>query len=427
MNNQNFSNPSKIKNHGEWQIRKINDLCLKVTSGSTPLRKREEYYKEGEILWFKTKELNKYLLYDSEEKITDLALEETSVKLFPAGTVLMAMYGDGKTITSLGILSKEATTNQACCAMIPNKEICDSDFLYFSLAKHKNDFLLIANGGAQRNLNCSLIKDFCIAAPPIRQQKMIGEVLSAFQKKIEINQKTNDTLQDIAKALFKSWFIDFDPVRAKAAKSPTGIANEISDLFPDSFEDSELGQIPKGWQIQKISQIINRLPVGKKFSNNTVNERGNIPVIDQSNNGIIGFHDEEPGINASMDHPLFTFANHTCAMRVMMHPFSVIQNVFPLEGKRISTLWLYLASLGKQKFSEYKGHYPDLIDKEIVVPSGHIDKYFHDIVLDLYRNIFIKEKESLLLIQLRDVLLPKLISGELEIPNAEKIIEEAGI
>ena len=72
MNNQNFSNPSKINSYGdEWQILKIDDLCLRVTSGSTPLRKNEKYYKNGEINWFKTKELNKYLLYDSEEKITD--------------------------------------------------------------------------------------------------------------------------------------------------------------------------------------------------------------------------------------------------------------------------------------------------------------------------------------------------------------------
>jgi type I restriction enzyme S subunit len=75
---------------------------------------------------------------------------------------------------------------------------------------------------------------------------------SKIDTKIELNQKMNETLEEIAKTLFKSWFIDFDPVRAKAEGRPTGLSKEISDLFPDSFEDSELGEIPKGWKVENI-------------------------------------------------------------------------------------------------------------------------------------------------------------------------------
>ena len=96
----------------------IEQLCTKVTSGSTPLRSRAEYYVGGTIGWYKTGELNDWYLKPAEEQITEKALQETSVKLFPPNTVLIAMYGDGKTITSMGLLRSTAATNQACCAML---------------------------------------------------------------------------------------------------------------------------------------------------------------------------------------------------------------------------------------------------------------------------------------------------------------------
>jgi type I restriction enzyme S subunit len=202
---------------------------------------------------------------------------------------------------------------------------------------------------------------------------------------------------------------------------------EISDLFPDSFEDSELGEIPSGWEIKKIGDIISRFPVGKRFDQKTVLPKGSIPVLDQSASGIVGYHDEEAGVLATKDFPLFTFANHTCAMRYMTRPFSVIQNVFPLRGNGVDTAWLYQASQGKQEITEYKGHYPDFIEKEVVVPSNGVDKIYGGD----YKRILIKCDFSLInsvsLASIRDALLPKLISGEIRIPDAEKMLEEVGI
>jgi type I restriction enzyme S subunit len=85
--------------------------------------------------------------------------------------------------------------------------------------------------------------------PQIGIQRAIGEIVRSLDDKIELNRKTNETLEAMAKALFKSWFVDFDPVRAKAEGRPTGLPDEISDLFPDSLEDSELGEIPSGWEM----------------------------------------------------------------------------------------------------------------------------------------------------------------------------------
>jgi type I restriction enzyme S subunit len=92
-----------------------------------------------------------------------------------------------------------------------------------------------------------------VAHPPLTTQKAIAHILGTLDDKIELNRKTNETLEAIAKALFKSWFVDFDPVRAKAKGRPTGLPAEISDLFPDSFEDSELGEIPRGWECSLLA------------------------------------------------------------------------------------------------------------------------------------------------------------------------------
>jgi len=105
-----------------WACKTIEEICENVTTGGTPLRSNPRFYK-GHINWFKTGELKDCYVEDSEEQITNEAIENSSAKLFPPETVLMAMYGDGRTITSLGILRKQAASNQACCAMIPNREV----------------------------------------------------------------------------------------------------------------------------------------------------------------------------------------------------------------------------------------------------------------------------------------------------------------
>src|SRR4051812_42121866 len=101
-----------------WQLRSVESVCDRVTSGGTPSRRNPDFYRDGTISWFKTGELQDRTLYESEEKITPQALEQSSAKIFPANTVLIALYGDGDTITSLGFLRRPAATNQACCAMI---------------------------------------------------------------------------------------------------------------------------------------------------------------------------------------------------------------------------------------------------------------------------------------------------------------------
>jgi len=239
-----------------WRVAAIEELCEKVTSGGTPLRSDPSFYQGGAYSWFRTQELKDCVLFEADEKITEKALAQTSAKLFPKDTIFMAMYGDGKTITSLGILAKEAATNQACCAMIPDRSTCDSRFLFYALKHHREDFLRIASGGAQRNLSGKLIRRFAINTPPLNEQRAIAHILGTLDDKIDLNRRMNETLEAMARALFKSWFVDFDPDRAKAERRDSGLPKPLADLFPDSFEDSELGEIPKGWATRELKEVL---------------------------------------------------------------------------------------------------------------------------------------------------------------------------
>jgi type I restriction enzyme, S subunit len=128
--------------------------------------------------------------------------------------------------------------------------------------------------------------------------------------------------------------------------------------------------LPEGWRLDQIENLYEQLPIGKRFDQKSSSAQGHVPVIDQSEAGVIGWHDEEPGVIASESRPVVTFANHTCEMRWMRRSFSVIQNVFPLIGKTgvCDTRFLYYGTKGRVYLEEYKGHFPDYRRKWIPVP-----------------------------------------------------------
>jgi type I restriction enzyme S subunit len=262
--------------------------------------------------------------------------------------------------------------------------------------------------------------------PPLAEQRAIAHILGTLDDKIKLNRRMNETLEAMTRAIFKSWFVDFDPVRAKAEGRDTGLPKHIADLFPDRFEVSDLGELPAGWQVRSIGNVIERLSVGKKYEQKTVNSSGKVPVLDQGKSGIIGYHDDDPGVIASAEHPVVIFANHTCHMRLVYFPFSAIQNVLPFVGKGVNTLWTFFSTLGKQNFTEYKGHWPDFITHKIVVPDPKLTNEFSRLVDPLLKKSWLREGESRTLVALRDTLLPKLTSGELRLQEAERFLEGVG-
>lgn len=288
--------------------------------------------------------------------------------------------------------------------------------------------------------------------PPEDVQKEIARILGAIDDKIDLNRRTNQTLEAMAQTIFKSWFVDFDPVKAKIVAIEQGqdplraamraisgktdteldqIPREQHDhlattaaLFPDTMEDSELGEIPKGWEAKQFGNFIDRISVGKKFNQKTAFAEGAVPILDQGKSGIIGFHNENPGVYASLEKPVVVFANHTCYMRLITFDFSAIQNVLPFVGKGVDTVWAYYATKDKVKFSEYKGHWPDFVLTDAVVPQSNLTVHFREVLQPLISQMRTLELESGELTTLRDTLLPKLLSGEISVETLMGEVEQ---
>ncbi len=170
-----------------------------TTSGGTPLRNNPEYY-NGDIAWLKSGELNDGFISKAEETITELGLKNSSAKLFPKGTLLVAMYG--ATTGKVGILDIPATTNQAVCAILPKAEL-DRDYLYWFLRQHRYEFITISKGGAQPNISQTLINRSEIPLPPIQEQKNIAQLLTEIEIKKTVNENLieREFLNDVRKFL----------------------------------------------------------------------------------------------------------------------------------------------------------------------------------------------------------------------------------
>ncbi len=227
----------------------IESLCASVTSGGTPSRANSSLWEDGVIPWFKTGELKDWYVEDSEEKISTEAISKSSAKVFPPNTVLMAMYGDGKTITSLGILRVEAATNQACCAMIVDPAKSNFLFFFYALKYHRHELLKLVVAGAQRNLSGGIIRKFKINWFPIAVQNRIADVLSGYDNLIENNRRRMTLLEESAQLLYREWFVrlrfpgyEYTPIvdgvpQGWERKTLGSLCSEVRDLIlPESIE-----------------------------------------------------------------------------------------------------------------------------------------------------------------------------------------------
>ncbi|MCF8010938.1 MAG: restriction endonuclease subunit S [Clostridiales bacterium] len=184
----------------EWEVKIIKEVCA-TTSGSTPSRRRKDYYKNGIYPWIKTGELYAKYIYDTEEKINDKALNETSVELLPEDSVIMAMYG--ATIGQLSIIKVKATTNQACCAIQAKSDDIEHEFIYYNLIFNRFRLIQMSAGGAQPNISQQIIKEFKIAIPPKSEQKKIADILSEIDQQQNYYESKKQYLQQLKKGLMQ--------------------------------------------------------------------------------------------------------------------------------------------------------------------------------------------------------------------------------
>ena len=282
-------------------------------------------------------------------------------------------------------------------AVIRLKDTQLRSWIRYVLASKPAQHLIEArlNTTVQKTLNLKDVREIGIPIPPKEERDSITKTIDSIEKKTLINTKINQTLESIAQAIFKSWFIDFEPVRAKIAAKLEGADPEIAAmcvisgkseaelkkmpeddfaelqatavLFPDELVESELGEVPKGWSITKVDDILNRIKIKKRFKKNDVNSFGRTFVLEQGSNVILGFHNEEGSIPASKEEPAFIFGDHTCITKLMLSNFDVSENVIAVTGKKRNSYWTYYAIKDLQKFQEYRRHWMELTSKQVVI------------------------------------------------------------
>jgi type I restriction enzyme S subunit len=185
------------KTPASWEVVKIEDVA-ETSSGGTPNRSKKEYY-GGSMPWVKSGELRDNIIYDTEEKITENGLKNSSAKLFPRGTLLVAMYG--ATVGKTGILGMDATTNQAICAILPKNDTLNLTFLQYYIIFTRSRWISQSSGGAQPNISQEIIRTSKIPLPQFGEQQKLAEILSTLDKKLALEKNEKARLERIKRGL----------------------------------------------------------------------------------------------------------------------------------------------------------------------------------------------------------------------------------
>jgi type I restriction enzyme S subunit len=431
-----------------WQNTTVGEICTKVFSGGTPTSNNASYYAGGTIPWLRTKEVNYRKIYDTEEHITERGFENSSVKLVPVNSVIVAMYGNGDTAGRVAINKVPLTTNQACCNLVVDASQADYRYVYYYLMGKYKALVDLKNGGAQQNLNGQLIKAFPIELPGIEEQVEISDLLESFDDRITLLRETNATLEAIAQALFKSWFVDFDPVRAKMeGRAPAGMDEATAALFPDSFEETELGAVPRGWRVRPIGEMVDTLGGATP---DTKNEAFWVPATHHwtSPKDLSGLNtpvllDTERRISpaglAKIGSGLLPVGTLLMSSRAPIGYLALTQVPVAINQGYIAIPPggllppLFMLFWCRHNMDNIKGRANGSTFMEIskkafrpipaVEPHSTVVQAFVDVADALFLRLVENEKQAQTLATLRDTLLPRLISGQLLLPEAQAELE----
>ncbi len=247
----------------DWLQLKLGDICF-TTSGGTPSRRNKEFY-NGTIPWVKSGELSKGVIYETSEKITEEAIKNSSAKVFPKGTLLIALYG--ATIGKLGFLGVPAATNQAICGIFEN-EFIDSKFLFYFLYSKKNYLIGLGSGGAQPNISQTILKKTLTPLVPIVEQKAIvkkiEELFSSLDSGIKDFKKAQEQLVVYRQAVLKKAF-EGEYTTREISKEKVRI-NGIESSIPKSWKVCKLGDIAKlqgGFGFKSVEYTNSGIPIVK--------------------------------------------------------------------------------------------------------------------------------------------------------------------
>ena len=396
----------------EWDVTTIGELCSNVSSGGTPKSTNEEYY-GGNIPWLNTKEINFNRIYDTEKHITNEGFKNSAAKWVKKDSVIVAMYG--ATAAKVAMNMVDLTTNQACCNLTIDKSLANPKFVYYYLYSNYERLLNLASGAAQQNLNSNIIKEFPINIPSLNVQNEIVNLLSTIDDKIELNQKVNKNLEKTLITIFNSWFINFE-----------NYDNSKGMKIDDSYE------IPVDWSVEMLDDYVDFVtgvePGSKNYHEKPepndipflrvgdLGSRDNGVFIDPSlsKNKILKYDDIVLSLDATIGIVKMGLEGaYSTGMRKLVIKNDNINQPFLyclVKSNRIQRIIETFATgttiLHAGKSIKHMNFV--LSDKKTMDDFGKIGNLIISIILT---NL----KEIEYLTNLRDTLLPKLMSGEIDV------------
>jgi type I restriction enzyme S subunit len=421
--------------------RRLGDIA-QIIGGATPSTKIPEYW-DGGIPWITPKDLSGFegiFIREGSRNISKVGMEHSSVRILPAGTVL---YTSRAPIGYVAIASAPVTTNQGFKSLVLNDGYVP-EFVYYLLKHSKAEIESFSSGGTFAEISAKALAEVELEIPDERHQHAVADILFNLDSKILLNKKISKSLESIAQSIFKSWFIDFDPVKAKmAGEKPVGMDDATAALFPDSMEYSELGLIPQSWKCKSAGDLfavgIGRTPPRKESE--WFCEAGSgidwVSIRDMGTYGVFSNRTNEGLTRDAVEKfriavvpkgtVLMSFkltVGKLCVTDREVVTNEAIAHFRELAdspvGSTFAYLWLAnqnMANLDNTSSIGTATNSAVIKAIKFLVPSKQVHEAFAKVVRPIFEEIEKLTIQSRHLAAIRDSLLPRLISGELEIPE----------
>ena len=421
-----------------WSWTRLTDLA-RLESGHTPSRRRPEYW-GGEIPWIGIRDATSNYgrtIYDTQQYTNQLGIDNSSARVLPEGTVCLSRTASVGYVVVMGrpMATSQDFVNWVCGDGINNH------FLKYVLIAERESLNMFSMGTTHQTIYYPEVKAFHVALPPRDEQDAIVGLLGALDDKIELNRRMNETLEAMARAIFKDWFVDFGPTRAKAEGHAPYLSSELWDLFPDALDYEDT---PEGWSVGTLERLAvtnseswtaRHHPPTVEYVDLSSTKWGNIEAttlldweaapsrarrIAKVGDTIVGTTRPGNGSFAYVSRDGLTVSTGFAVLspRSTMYRDTVYIAVTSLENIE------RLANLADGHGGAYPAVKPnEVTDTVIVFPGDEVLASFADLVSPIRERIEHAKAESRTLAQTRDLLLPRLMSGEIRLREAEKVVE----
>lgn len=426
----------------EWKEEKLENCTVQIFSGGTPSTKIPEYW-NGIYPWLSSGETRNAFITTTEKTITEEGIEKSSTKLAQKYDVVIASAGQGNTRGQASLCKIDTYINQSIIAIRSKRDILEPNYLFYNIQGRYNELRKISDGHSIRgSLTTKIIKDLKIMLPPLEEQKTIANILSTLDEKIEVNNQINKKLEEMAQTIFKHWFVDFE--------FPNGNGEPYKSSGGEMV-DSEFGMIPKGWEVKTIEDVTDAVSKGttptKKDIDTSIDEAiiNFLKVKDIDDEGNISMNTLEKIPNSIHLNKLkrsilkkwdilFSIAGtigRVATVDSRLDNSNANQAIAFIRLKEVEKMFVFILYLLKSENiqNEIKANVVQAVQAnaslgtikslKYTLPTDNIIKKFNRIVFPIYNKQTNIRIESEQLTQLRDTLLPKLMSGELRIPLEE--------